>query len=245
MALDTRTIEPGEVTTAPLTYTLKDSEAFSPQSISVRFDGTAASGSFLACVTFLAQDGKVIARCPTDVALSVGDVAEVTYAPFLRTGGGGGAASGIQYDVDNVGTWLQVETTGANPGDPGVGIELHGGGANGGVDILTDNQPVRITGGGDLTHGGVQILSNGNGLSLIIDSASSSPLFIDTAQGQLISIGADHADSGNVLICNDPLTVGNGLGFFATTPTVQQTLPAVPTTAQIRALLVAYGLCAP
>lgn len=87
------TIELNEVGAAPLTYRLSDLQQFSPQSISASFDGSGAAGSFLPCVSFLAPDGTLIARCVTDAAVTAGDSAEVTWAPFLRSTGGGGGGS--------------------------------------------------------------------------------------------------------------------------------------------------------
>lgn len=88
--VDTKTIEPGGVVDAPLEYTLSSAEAIGVQAVSATFDGSAAAGAFLACCSFLAPDGRLIARCPTDASVAAGDVAEVTFAPFLGRGGGGG-----------------------------------------------------------------------------------------------------------------------------------------------------------
>jgi hypothetical protein len=242
MALATTTVELPQVQAAPLAYKLKQAEALGPQTISATFDGTGAGGPFLACCTFKAQDGKVIARCPIDTALNAGDVAEVTFAPFLKAASAGAAGSGIQFDVDNVGSWLQIETNGSIPSEPGIGVDIHSEGLNGGMTIRTDFQPLFLTGGGDLNHGGVQILSNGNGLSLILDSPSATPLIIDTAQSQLINIGGSEAASGNINLGGDPIAVGNTVGFFNAGGATQQAHPT--TLADVITVLQNLGLVA-
>ncbi len=179
MSLDTRTIEPGQVGTAPLTYALKDSEAFSPQTISATFDGAAAAGPFLPCVTFLAQDGKVIARCPADVALGIGDVAEVTYAPFLRGAAASSSGSGIQFDTVNTGGWLNVTTTSFNPGDSRA-IYLHATGD--GDDVVIDSE------------GGVFVNDvNGYGVTFLLTNGTGGAADFTVTAGEdfVVSAGRD------------------------------------------------------
>lgn len=235
MSLSTITVEPLGTENAPAGWTLSGAQAIGIQTISAFFDGTGASGSFVPCCTFKAPDGRVIARCPTDATLSVGDKAEVTFAPFLRGQSSSAPFAGIVFDADNTGTWFNLVTTGRDVATlDGIHIEAQG------FPLTIETTP----------EGGFNSLlyihAQGNGLTLLLDSTvSSTPLFIDTAQGQLISIGGTEPASGNINIGNDPATVGNGVGFFLTPPVSQQTLPAVPTTAQIRAVLVAFGLVAP
>lgn len=109
------TIEPNETVAAPLTYRLSDLQTFSPHSISATFDGSGAAGPFLACCTFLAPDGTVVARCPTDSQVAAGDVAEVTFAPFLGRGGasGGGGVPTVsgEYVSQGANTSIANNTT--------------------------------------------------------------------------------------------------------------------------------------
>lgn len=197
--------------------------------------------------------------------------------PFDGTLGTGGgfvpppSGSGIQFDVENLGDWLHVETNeaGSSPGD-GNAIHLNNSsndtflieqsgtfgklhllcsGLNGIVIEQVANQTLQILATGASFPGAPLIIQGGDGISILIDNSiaptgSSSPLFIDTLQAQLISIGATESDSGNVVIGNDPTFVGNSVGFFLQENN-QETLPANPTTAQIRQVLVDYGLVAP
>ena len=89
--MSTKLVEIANRVGVPTGYTLAPTEGIAPQTIVASFDGTAASGPFLACCSFYAQDGKLIARCPTDSTLAVGDTAEVTFGPFLRNAAAGGA----------------------------------------------------------------------------------------------------------------------------------------------------------
>lgn len=51
-------------------------------SVFARFDGSGASGQFLACLSVLSSDGKLIGRFFPSQRLSAGDTGAVTYAPF-------------------------------------------------------------------------------------------------------------------------------------------------------------------
>lgn len=66
---------------APHDYVLSAGEAFEPTTIAAQFDGTGAAGAFLACCSFLSQDGKLLGRV-FPAAIAKGDVAVVTYSPF-------------------------------------------------------------------------------------------------------------------------------------------------------------------
>lgn len=106
-------IELKEVGPAPLGYTLSAAESVDPQVITATFDGTAAAAGFLACCSVFAQDGRLIARCPTQTTITAGDTAEVTFGPFLRSAAAA-TGSGIQYGVrPQPGTFLQITTTDA------------------------------------------------------------------------------------------------------------------------------------
>ena len=53
------------------------------------FDGAAAAGTFLACLSVYSQDGKLIGRFFPSQQFSVGDSGGVTYGPFLDRAAGG------------------------------------------------------------------------------------------------------------------------------------------------------------
>jgi hypothetical protein len=205
MALSTTTIELGQTGPAPLNYTLKQAQGLAPQSISATFDGSGAAGPFLACCTFLAQDGKVIARCPIDSAMLAGDSAEVTFAPFLRSAGTGAAASGIQYDVDNTGTWLTVITTGFEP-IVGNGIFWHATG---------DGNPIQVT-----SEGGIN-LNDVNGWGIVIDSTNGTGGSADVTFG----VGRDYVVTAGRDI---DMTAANVANYGGGTVVVSQSAGGTP-----------------
>lgn len=51
-------------------------------SVVARFDGAAASGAFLPCLSLYSQDDRLMGRFFPETELAVGDEAVVTYAPF-------------------------------------------------------------------------------------------------------------------------------------------------------------------
>jgi len=72
---------------APTAFTVAPKQVVQPASVFAVFDGTAAAGNFLPCVTIRSKTGDVLSRTfPQGVTLAPGDVADVTYAPFLDRG---------------------------------------------------------------------------------------------------------------------------------------------------------------
>lgn len=69
-------------TAAPYERDLAPSERFALSSVSARFDGSGAAGSFKPCLSFYAQSGELLARTFPDQTMAPGDVSEVTFAPF-------------------------------------------------------------------------------------------------------------------------------------------------------------------
>lgn len=76
------TDQPGSL---PATYVVPASSEITVSSIFARFDGGAASGSFVPTLDILSQSGALMARVAAQTTLAVGDSARVTWAPFLRT----------------------------------------------------------------------------------------------------------------------------------------------------------------
>lgn len=67
---------------AIFSYKLAGSQTLSPRSAFVHWDGSGASGPFLAALTFTAPDGKVFSRVFPSTVIPQGGAADVTYAPF-------------------------------------------------------------------------------------------------------------------------------------------------------------------
>lgn len=78
---------------SPDVYTVPDSQSIQPQTVVATFDGAAAAGAFLACLSMYAQSGELLSRTFADTVLGIGDAAEVTFAPFR--GLGAAVASGL------------------------------------------------------------------------------------------------------------------------------------------------------
>lgn len=70
------------------------------QSIVARIDGSGAAGNFLPCINVYSQDGKLMARVPSDVTYAPGDTGVVTWSPFLaRRSAGVTPAAGFTPDA--------------------------------------------------------------------------------------------------------------------------------------------------
>ena len=69
--------------TAPQGYKLPPGEAMQVEAVTATFDGSSAGGAFLPTLAFYAQSGELLARQFAEQQ-EVGQVSEVTFAPFLR-----------------------------------------------------------------------------------------------------------------------------------------------------------------
>lgn len=75
------TDQPGAL---PASYRVPPSLEIVAASVFARFDGTGASGDFVPTLDILSQSGQLMARVAVSQTLSAGDLARVTWAPFLR-----------------------------------------------------------------------------------------------------------------------------------------------------------------
>jgi hypothetical protein len=170
---------------APQDYVVKASQRIELRAIVATFDGSSAGQTFQPCIQIITDSGHVLAACPAAVSQD-GDVVEVTFAPFLRAASSGGGGGGIQFDTDNQGGALQIETQDSGFSVRGLaihdnstnGIEIHEVGVgllsietsgNGGLDLHSDGDgllSVQQTG-----LGGLQIENDGAGVLAIRDTA--------------------------------------------------------------------------
>jgi hypothetical protein len=95
--------------TAPFIYTLTEVGTVDIQSVFASYNGTSASGDFLASLTVRSQNGAIIARAFAKDAVTAGDTANVTFAPFLRDGTAAAAAG--YATVQDEGVALTQRTT--------------------------------------------------------------------------------------------------------------------------------------
>jgi hypothetical protein len=72
-----------ELAPAPFEIPLGANDAFEPLSAFAHFDGTAAAGAFLPCLTYYTQDGKVFARAFPADDVAAGASADVSWFPGL------------------------------------------------------------------------------------------------------------------------------------------------------------------
>jgi hypothetical protein len=126
-----------------------------PKTIFATFDGTGAAGDFLPALKIISDAGFVVGIYPADTAVVAGASADVSWFPRVA------GSSGIRYDVDNTGDWLEVETTGLIPpaGPNAISFGAHNGGdisvaTDGGGGIFLDTGSSAPSGDGAWTVGG-------------------------------------------------------------------------------------------
>lgn len=213
---------------APLTLTVPASLEIRPDTATAKFDGTGASGAFLACLTFYGTNGERLCRMFSPTILQPGDVAEVTYIPPFGSAATSAATSaGIQFDTDNEGGWLDV--TANNKDASGRGIFLAD--ASGGFTRIT-NGSQRL----DLSRGGNTALLLGNQASLegnpsatMLTTGSAANVNVNTVAGLgNVSISAK-AVGGEIIVQDLGTTslisiISTRLGFYNQTPATRQTI---------------------
>ena len=73
-----------QVSAAPLQYVIPGGQEIILRALFASFDGTGAAGAFLPCVRIVSDAGKVVGEYVTDSAVTAGNSADVSFAPFLR-----------------------------------------------------------------------------------------------------------------------------------------------------------------
>lgn len=79
---DTLIVRDGPVA-VPLDYNQPAGSEIVPVCATATFDGASAASGFLPALEVIAPDGRVVARCPTDVSVAAGASADVTWFPGI------------------------------------------------------------------------------------------------------------------------------------------------------------------
>jgi len=180
---------------APTTYTVPNAAEIVPKAINATFDGTGASGSFAPTVEYVSDGGVVVARVPCQTTVAAGGSAEVTFAPFLR--GGGGASStatwaGLYIDSSSAPAILNPYPTLEYDVPPFNNLAAP-------CFFRTNDETMWSLFTTDRVHGDVSLLVNSQSLAWVFYAES----------------GCRIVPSGGVgWAGNDPATVFNGLEIF-------------------------------
>lgn len=236
-----------ELTDAPLNVELGANDVLEPMAVFAHFDGTAASGAFLPCVTYYTQDGKVFARAVADEQ-AAGASADVSWFPGLSVAAHGATAStGLFYDIDNTGATLEVHTTGHTMTDVALLIQ---------ADV--DDVQIQAAAGAAILQandGDVELTASGVGGAhpsrIVLQAAGSISLESGTATAAGVSGIAINSDADLTLQCNGAnkvLVVGDlqtsairKIGFYGVAPVNRAAHPV--TLADVITLLTNVGLC--
>lgn len=95
---------------APFTFPVPGSLEIRPDTATATFDGTGASGDFLACLTFYGTDGERLCRMFNPTPVPKGSIAEVTYIPPFGSAATS-AAAGATVETTNTGGTVTVNPT--------------------------------------------------------------------------------------------------------------------------------------
>lgn len=220
---------------APYTFTVPGSLEIRPDTASAKFDGTGASGPFLACLTFISPDGARLCRMFNPNPVAQGDVAEVTYIPPFGAAASSASGSGIQFDTaPQAGDWLYVETTGSGPNPPTLGTGFGFLADSGGFNFKSQGNanPGFSVGVQDTANGGIALATSDSSQGInLTATATFGPgvelATVGTTGGiklQTFNTGSTHADItllqetlGQIVIQNagtgtSGITINNGAG---------------------------------
>lgn len=201
-------------------FALDGTVTFDLEAVYIEIDASGAGGPVTAELTILEQSGVVIARKAQKDTVDAGGAGSATWALRLDDdddGGGGGA--GIEFDQDNVGTWLNVQATGADPANPLIGV------------LIEATDEIRLDGAAVDIRGGI-LESEVQEVKLAAGSDWN-------ANGSQVFIG-EGPNLPNT--CNSIVLQSTELSFFGAPPVVQPAAPA--TLADVIAALQALGLTA-
>jgi hypothetical protein len=237
-----------EVVAAPLEIPLGASDAFEPLSAFAHFDGTAAAGAFLPCITYYSQDGKILARAFPSSSVAAGASADVSWFPGLSATVFPLPTTGIFYGVANTGQTLEVKTTGVS----GSGAALLILATNDDVQVEADSGDAYVV----ANNGNVNLQAFGTkaGVDARLDIQTQGAISIQSGigvpPGNGITINAD-ADltlrcngTNKVLVTGGDFQVafGHKIGFYGHATVAQAAHPV--TLADVITLLTNLGLCA-
>jgi hypothetical protein len=106
---------------APFTYTIPGSLEIRPDTASAFFDGTSASGDFLACLTWYSPEGSLLTRQFNPTPVKAGDSAFVSYVPpFGSAASSSSTGAGTITEIDSPLGTINV----TNPTGPIVDIDV-------------------------------------------------------------------------------------------------------------------------
>ena len=181
-------------------------------------------------VVVISDSGEVVGRFPLAGSIAAGDDATVTFAPFLRNDTG---LSGIFFDVRNVGRALSIRTTSTSGPPFPASMSFISAGP---MDFTTSDEfDLNGSSGTDFN------LSMGNDVNIFPDNDA------NIQAGNNVNISGDGTTSVQGIAAlnlqgGELQSTNSKVGFFGTTPVVQQATPV--TLGDVIALLRAYGLAA-
>jgi hypothetical protein len=214
-----RQFAPLGVEPTPAGWELPSGLFLQPKVIFANFDGTLAAGAFLPSLQVVSDSGHVVFEVPVSTAVAAGGSASVTWAPFLRTGGGSGTSGGA--GLGTPGTYLISLPSGASQ----CIIDAVGGGGGGPIGQSTGTGAVSGSsggGGGAYQHLEAPVSTMAFPLTVVVAAGGASGVPFTHPTG--FNGGNSTVTDANGIVwltalggTGGPLTGGGGAGGTATT----------------------------
>lgn len=228
---------------APEQYAVPGAQDLILKSARAAFDGTGAAGSYVPTLRILTSNGQPVAECPCGTTLAAGASADVSWFPRGGVSAGAGG-SGIQFNTDNEGGWLDVTANAKDANGAGIDLEDASGGY---TRIQNGSQRLDLSRSGNiaLLLGNTATLE-GNPIANLQTLGSAANLVVQTIAGLGVVSMQAKAVNGSVTLqdtaggalfrVNTPL-----LGFHNVAPVARAAHPV--TLADVITLLTNLGLC--
>lgn len=103
----------------PLDYTIPGAQEIVIKAATANYDGSGAGAPYVPTLLIKSPAGAVLAACPIGSTIAAGASADVSWFPGLSPGV---PSTGIYFGINNVGSWLDITTTGTDPFGNGITI---------------------------------------------------------------------------------------------------------------------------
>lgn len=191
-----------QVQTAPNGYQVPGAQEIILKSVRAVIDGTNASGDFNVALQIISPSGAVMAEAVSGVKVAAGASAHATWFPNVNATNVGNG-SGIQFDTDNEGGWLDITTNATDGLGVGFGLtDKSGGGINIYGESTAGSITIDNTNLGAGTTGGINISDQGDS-GINIAERSDGGITIEETLGAGLGTGIRIIGSGPINIATD------------------------------------------
>jgi hypothetical protein len=187
-------------TSVPKQYKIAGAQEIVLKGVTASFNGSGAGGSWVPAVKVIDPSGFVVGTYTLGASLAAGVSADVSWFPGVGTNTGAGG-SGIQFDTDNEGGWLDITTNNTDPNGAGMQLIDKSGGS---IYVIAEHASQLFLD----SDNGIELSDNSasNGLRIVQENDGGITLLDQGAGGIFANVvgnggfGVENDGSGDILI---------------------------------------------